>query len=129
MLIQSVMPSIHDIHHFYEANLPGYKRRDVAVCNRFFLGLMGKPCRKPQNEVLIFWDSFRWFVVRDWLGGDEIKTKPLPAEQQPPKKEYGKCDKKRCGGDMVKRQNRSEKNYFLGCSNWPKCNNTKPLLD
>jgi len=122
------MPTVHDIHSFYEANLPGYQRRHLPQCNRFFLELMGKPCKKPQNEVLIFWNDFRQFVVFDWLGESEISTHKIISNTQKKKKKhiYGKCE---CGGLMIKRQNRSDKSYFLGCDNWPKCSKTKPLLN
>ncbi len=38
----------------------------------------------------------------------------------------GKCPK--CGGDLVVRYNRKTGKRFVGCSNWPKCNVTYPLL-
>ena len=38
----------------------------------------------------------------------------------------GKCPK--CGGDLVVRYNRRTGKRFVGCSNWPKCNVTYPLL-
>ncbi len=38
----------------------------------------------------------------------------------------GKCPK--CGGDLVVRYNRRTGKRFIGCSNWPKCNVTYPLL-
>ncbi|NJE01762.1 DNA topoisomerase I [Thermococcus sp. JdF3] len=38
----------------------------------------------------------------------------------------GKCP--RCGGDLVVRYNRKTGKRFVGCSNWPKCNVTYPLL-
>ena len=38
----------------------------------------------------------------------------------------GKCPK--CGGDLVVRYNRRSGKRFVGCSNWPKCNVTYPLL-
>lgn len=92
---------------------------------------MGKPCKKPQNEVLASWDSFRWFVVRDWQGEDEIRTKKLVGSDKPEfKKVIGKkCDNPKCGGMMRKKQNRSDKSFFWGCTNWPKCSNTKPFLN
>ncbi|HDZ36484.1 MAG TPA: DNA topoisomerase I, partial [Thermococcus sp.] len=38
----------------------------------------------------------------------------------------GKCPK--CGGDLVVRYNRKTGKRFVGCSNWPNCNVTYPLL-
>ncbi len=38
----------------------------------------------------------------------------------------GKCPK--CGGDLVVRYNRKTGKRFVGCSNWPKCTVTYPLL-
>ncbi|WP_297498708.1 DNA topoisomerase I [Thermococcus sp.] len=38
----------------------------------------------------------------------------------------GKCPK--CGGDLVLRYNRKTGKRFVGCSNWPKCNVTYPIL-
>ncbi len=38
----------------------------------------------------------------------------------------GKCPK--CGGDLVVRYNRKTGKRFVGCSNWPKCDVTYPLL-
>jgi hypothetical protein len=131
------MPDINDIHRFYEANLPGYQRRDIVRCNKAFLLVWGKPAKKPVSEVLWLFESFKEFVVFDWQGEGEIRTQKLPLEpisEQPKRNDkkkkgkrkiYGKC---KCGGEMVKRQNRSDKSYFLGCSTWPKCTNTKPLL-
>lgn len=49
----------------------------------------------------------------------KIKTKPKP------KKSGEKCEK--CGSDMVIRHNRKDKSEFLGCSNYPKCKNAKPI--
>ncbi|GAB6135773.1 DNA topoisomerase I [Thermococcus prieurii] len=38
----------------------------------------------------------------------------------------GKCPK--CGGDLVLKYNRKTGKRFVGCSNWPKCNVTYPIL-
>lgn len=126
------MPSIVDIHSFYEANLAGYKRADLIQVNKGVLKEMGLPAKKPVNEVLNKFQEFKEFVVFDWMGFNEIRTEKLPPEPihkrkktNKKRKEFGKC---KCGGEMVKRQNRSDKSYFLGCSRWPKCTNTKPLL-
>ncbi|ASJ02819.1 DNA topoisomerase I [Thermococcus profundus] len=47
----------------------------------------------------------------------KIERKPLV---------IGKCPK--CGGDLVVRYNRKTGKRFVGCSNWPKCDVTYPLL-
>jgi len=33
----------------------------------------------------------------------------------------------RCDGKLVKRQNKLTKEYFLGCTNYPKCKYTQPV--
>ncbi|AEH24162.1 DNA topoisomerase I [Pyrococcus yayanosii] len=38
----------------------------------------------------------------------------------------GKCPK--CGGDLVVKYNRKTGKRFVGCSNWPKCDVTYPIL-
>ncbi len=38
----------------------------------------------------------------------------------------GKCPK--CGGDLVLKYNRKTGKRFVGCSNWPKCDVTYPIL-
>jgi DNA topoisomerase-1 len=51
------------------------------------------------------------------------------AEKENKAKDYivvGKCPK--CGGDLVVRYNRKSGKRFVGCSNWPNCNVTYPLL-
>jgi DNA topoisomerase-1 len=55
-------------------------------------------------------------AVKKAVDGDEKKG-PLV---------IGKCPK--CGGDLVVRYNRKTGKRFVGCSNWPKCNVTYPLL-
>ncbi|NJE09868.1 DNA topoisomerase I [Thermococcus sp. MAR1] len=55
-------------------------------------------------------------AVKKAVGGEEKKG-PLV---------IGKCPK--CGGDLVVRYNRKTGKRFVGCSNWPKCNVTYPLL-
>ncbi|MDV3103704.1 DNA topoisomerase I [Thermococcus waiotapuensis] len=49
--------------------------------------------------------------------GKEPEKKPLV---------IGKCPK--CGGDLVVRYNRKTGKRFAGCSNWPRCDVTYPLL-
>lgn len=39
---------------------------------------------------------------------------------------YGKCDK--CGSPLQPRKNKSNGQWFLGCSNYPKCRNTKKYV-
>ncbi|ASJ10149.1 DNA topoisomerase I [Thermococcus sp. P6] len=53
----------------------------------------------------------------DGKGKTSGKKKPLVV---------GRCP--RCGGDLVVRYNRKTGKRFVGCSNWPKCNVTYPLL-
>ncbi|WP_042700412.1 DNA topoisomerase I [Thermococcus sp. PK] len=63
-------------------------------------------------------------------------TKELTAEEEESIKKsaekrediiiVGKCPK--CGGDLVVRYNRKTGKRFVGCSNWPNCNVTYPLL-
>jgi len=57
---------------------------------------------------------------------EEIKA---GAESRLKKREplvVGKCPK--CGGDLIVRYNRRTGKRFVGCSNWPNCNVTYPLL-
>lgn len=59
-------------------------------------------------------------------GQEEVKRE---AEKENKAKNYivvGKCPK--CGGDLVVRYNRKSGKRFVGCSNWPNCNVTYPLL-
>lgn len=134
------MPDINDLHKFYEANLPEYERKDIARVSRFFVQEIGMPAKKPIKWALIAFDKLKRFVTYDWQGFEEIRTKKIydkptvsiPKESPKPKekkKEYGKCPRKGCKGHFIKKQNRSDKSFFLGCSTWPKCSNTKPLLD
>lgn len=44
--------------------------------------------------------------------------------EKPAKKEAGAC---KCGGKFVLRQNRKNKEYFYGCSNYPKCTKTRKV--
>ena len=64
------------------------------------------------------------------LGGDAGKNgrtskKSASGEKRAPLV-VGKCPK--CGGDLVVRYNRKTGKRFVGCSNWPNCNVTYPLL-
>lgn len=57
---------------------------------------------------------------------DEISSLVEDAAAKEPAKDYGKCDK--CGeGDMIVKQGRFGK--FIACSNYPKCKNTKAILN
>ncbi len=56
-------------------------------------------------------------AVKKAAGGGESRKGPLVV---------GKCPK--CGGDLVVRYNRRTGKRFVGCSSWPKCNVTYPLL-
>lgn len=125
------MPDINDIHRFFEINLPGYQRRDNLEVIKFFLREIGLTGKKPIKSFLAHFQELKEFVCYEWLGENEINDKKpqpvthIPKEKKRKKKEIiGRC---KCGGNMVKRQNRTDKSFFLGCSNWPKCTNTKPF--
>lgn len=129
------MLDTNDLHRFYEANIPDYERRDFLRISKFFVKQMQLPGKRPIKTISNNFQRFREFVAFDWFGWDEIGTKKLievaptgtrPEGVKKKKKDYGRCV---CGSFMVKRQNRSDRSYFLGCSRWPKCTNTKPLLD
>ncbi len=49
-----------------------------------------------------------------------------PSESSRKRLVLGKCPK--CGGDLVLKYNRKTGKRFVGCSNWPKCNVTYPIL-
>lgn len=88
------MPDVNDIHIFYEANLPEYKRKDLVEVNRFFLELMGIT-KKPIASVLKHFQSFKELVCFEWLGNDEIRERLAPKPQPVKEKEefiitYGK---------------------------------------
>lgn len=122
------MPDLNDLHRFYEANLSEYKRKDLVAVTAFFVEQIGANKGKPLREALKNWKRLRQFVAIEWQGAAEISNKPLPVVRNqvaaPVKEDYGACP---CGGRMVKRQNATKKNYFLGCSNYPKCKNTNSL--
>ncbi|MDI3476269.1 MAG: topoisomerase [Thermococcaceae archaeon] len=68
-------------------------------------------------------------AVKDANNGEKSGDKA--GERTIPKAErkllvVGKCPK--CGGDLVIRYNRKTGKRFVGCSNWPKCDVTYPLL-
>ncbi|CAI1491878.1 DNA topoisomerase 1 [Thermococcus nautili] len=56
-------------------------------------------------------------------GTEEPKKTRSPERQR---LVLGKCPK--CGGDLVLKYNRKTGKRFVGCSNWPKCNVTYPIL-
>lgn len=128
------MPDVNDLHRFYEANVPGYERRDLVKVNKFFIEEMGENGKKPLKTALAKFDSLKSFVAFAWYGWDSIRTKKLPPEssyvENPTKKKKVVGERCECkGGQLVKKQNRADKSFFWGCSRWPKCNNTKPFLD
>ncbi|AIF69595.1 DNA topoisomerase I [Palaeococcus pacificus DY20341] len=57
---------------------------------------------------------------------DEIKKAVEREEKSKKHLVVGKCPK--CGGDLVVRYNRRTGKRFVGCSSWPECNVTYPLL-
>lgn len=68
-------------------------------------------------------------AVKDANNGEKSGDKA--GERTIPKAErkllvVGKCPK--CGGDLLIRYNRKTGKRFVGCSNWPKCDVTYPLL-
>lgn len=118
------MPDVNDLHRFYESNLPEYKRMDLISVTKSFLKLMGKSAKKPFKAALNNFQDFKRFVAVEWQGA-EISTERLPVEHvAAPENEHGACH---CGGRMVKRRNAKKGNYFLGCSNYPRCKNTENL--
>ena len=63
------------------------------------------------------------------LKPEEEKVIKVEADVENKTKEkiiVGSCPK--CGGDLVVRYNRRTGKRFVGCSNWPNCNVTYPLL-
>lgn len=52
-------------------------------------------------------------------------AKIVVGEEKPPLI-VGKCPK--CGGDLIVKYNEKTGKRFVGCSNWPKCNVTYPIL-
>lgn len=66
--------------------------------------------------------------------GKEVSLKEQEKVEREAKKEnkvrnlivVGKCPK--CGGNLVVRYSRKSGKRFVGCSNWPNCNVTYPLL-
>lgn len=118
------MPDIVDIHKFFEANLPGYQRRDDLACIRFFLEQTGKSIKKPIKTFLAHFQEMKEFVCYDWQGEEISDRKPVKSVQGKGDG-LGRCN---CGGHMIKKKNRADGSLFLGCSRYPKCKNTKPYL-
>lgn len=120
------MPDINDIHKFFEANLPGYRRRDNLSVMRFFLQQIGLTGKKPIRAFLAHFRELKEFVCFEWEGVETIQNKPpQAAKTQGGGDGYGRCS---CGGFMVKRKNRADGSLFLGCNRWPKCNKTNHYL-
>jgi len=118
------MPDINDIHRFFEANLPGYQRKDNLAVMRFFLSQSGHSYKKPIKTFLKNFLRMKEFVCYDWQG-EEVRNTPLqnkPTTYGNPKSKSEKC---KCGGKMVVRENRKDGSLFYGCSKWPKCTITK----
>jgi DNA topoisomerase-1 len=69
-------------------------------------------------------------ALKEADGSDKVKSESTDgkttkkAERKP--LVVGKCPK--CGGDLVIRYNRKTGKRFVGCSNWPKCDVTYPIL-
>ncbi|WP_297480399.1 DNA topoisomerase I [Thermococcus sp.] len=58
--------------------------------------------------------------------GDSSKATENKRAQAKERLILGKCPK--CGGDLVLKYNRKTGKRFVGCSNWPKCDVTYPIL-
>ncbi|AFK22278.1 DNA topoisomerase I [Pyrococcus sp. ST04] len=56
----------------------------------------------------------------------ESKLKEGLKKEEKPLIVVGKCPK--CGGDLVVKYNKKTGKRFVGCSNWPKCDVTYPIL-
>lgn len=74
------MPNHADIHKFFENNLPGYQRKDDLKTMRFFLEQTGLSTKKPIKEFLANFKYLNEWICFEWLGEDEIKTKPPPKD-------------------------------------------------
>lgn len=118
------MADIVDIHKFFEANLPGYQRKDSLTCIRFFLEQARLPYKKPIKSFLANFPYLKHFVTEMWQGVEISENRPHNKPQKKPDG-FGKCS---CGGRYIKRQNRADRSFFLGCTRYPKCRNTKPYL-
>jgi ssDNA-binding Zn-finger/Zn-ribbon topoisomerase 1 len=63
-----------------------------------------------------------------WRGQMNEVTKLFPEYKKygdPPPKYGTVCPL--CGGELVERENRTTKQHFIGCSNYPKCKHARPL--
>ncbi|MCD6188674.1 MAG: topoisomerase DNA-binding C4 zinc finger domain-containing protein, partial [Thermococcus sp.] len=66
-------------------------------------------------------------VAKELTAEEEESTKkPLEKKKSKDTIIVGKCPK--CGGDLVVRYSRKTGKRFVGCSNWPNCDVTYPLL-
>lgn len=114
--------TINDIHNFLEHNLQDYARRDVLAICKFFLRLKKIGDKKPLATTIIRFHEFKNFICKEWQGieinGD---TRPFKKKEVPV---HGSCS---CGGIFIIRTNRRDGNQFLGCSKFPRCNQTKEL--
>lgn len=118
---------MNNLHKLYEANLEGYQRRHLVPVTAFFRELMEGTRTKPLKWALANLQKLARFVCIDWLGEEEVRLtgpKIKGQEEVTLKEDFGRCG---CGGFLVKRQNRIKKNFFLACSQYPKCKYTQPL--
>ncbi|AJC72494.1 DNA topoisomerase I [Thermococcus guaymasensis DSM 11113] len=66
-------------------------------------------------------------ALKESAEGEEKAVEKAPDKEERRKPlVVGKCPK--CGGDLIIRYNRKTGKRFVGCSNWPKCNVTYPIL-
>jgi hypothetical protein len=110
--------TVNEIHAFLEANLPGYERKDQLKVCEFFLDMMGLPVHMPLRNVALYFDNFKKFVCIDWQGQEERQYTVQPTG-------HGQCV---CGGTFKKRKNSRDNTFFLGCSNYPLCKNTREFV-
>ena len=74
-------------------------------------------------------DSVRVEKSKSQSGASAKSGMEEPKKTKSPERQrlvLGKCPK--CGGDLVLKYNRKTGKRFVGCSNWPKCNVTYPIL-
>lgn len=139
---------------FLHANLQGYTNHDRNVIAAFYL--RENNISAMDSEVWLnpeVFADFKDFITIRWQGKPETtgiwKLPAMPPEQEPPEtaeetarkaeqeiRKYnlldlrmqgkhgrGKC---KCGGTFKKRYSPKTDNFFLGCTNYPKCKITKP---
>lgn len=111
------------LHRFLECNLPEYERSDLLEVCKFYLKSREIQYSKTYVEVFNRLQDFKTFIIQDWQGRDKERfTRDVQSVQV--KENFGRCT---CGRRFVKRKNKKNGNEFLGCSGYPKCNNTMPL--